>query len=107
MAIKSGIWEHYKGGRYEFLGVGQLGIAVGIEGLIGVAHHSETLDNIRVYLRNEKFILEGPIEPGASFLVYRALYHIPEFGDNSLWVRPEEMVEQEVAPGVQRFKPLI
>lgn len=55
MEIKLGKYKHYKGGEYE---------------VIGIARHSETLDD---------------------FVVYRALYESQEFGKNSLWVRPAEM----------------
>lgn len=48
--IKKGIYRHYKGGRYE---------------VIGVARHSETLEEM---------------------VVYRALY-----GEGGLWVRPASM----------------
>ncbi len=49
-----GIWEHYKGKHYE---------------VIGVAHHSETQEEL---------------------VVYKALY-TTVFGDDSLWVRPKTM----------------
>lgn len=48
--IKLGRYRHYKGGEYQ---------------LIGIAHHSETLEDMAVY---------------------RALY-----GDGELWVRPLSM----------------
>ena len=48
--IKKGIYRHYKGGRYE---------------VIGIARHSETLEEM---------------------VVYRALY-----GEGGLWVRPASM----------------
>jgi hypothetical protein len=57
--IKLGKYRHYKGKIYEVL---------------GVARHSETLEEL---------------------VVYRALY-----GDNELWVRPVKMFLEEVpAPG--------
>ena len=43
--------------------------------VIGTAHHSETLDLL---------------------VVYRALYDNPEFGMNSLWVRPAAMFAESV-----------
>lgn len=49
-----GIYQHYKGQRYE---------------VIGIAHHSETLEEL---------------------VVYKALY-TTAFGDDSLWVRPKSM----------------
>ena len=66
-----GLYEHFKGKRYEVL---------------GVAHHSETLEPV---------------------VVYRALYESPEFGANALWVRPlamfTEMVKHQGAL-VPRFR---
>ncbi len=53
--VKVGKYKHYKGKMYE---------------VIGVARHSETLEEL---------------------VVYRALYHSDEWGDNALWVRPKEM----------------
>jgi hypothetical protein len=54
--------------------------------VIGVARHSETREEL---------------------VVYRALYHSDEFGDNSLWVRPKAMfLENVVVDGVEvpRFR---
>ena len=53
--IKTGIYKHFKGGRYE---------------VIGVARHSETLEEM---------------------VVYRALY-----GDGGLWTRPASMWNETV-----------
>lgn len=50
MDVRLGVYRHYKGKYYE---------------IIGVAKHSETLEEL---------------------VVYRALY-----GDNELWVRPKKM----------------
>lgn len=50
--LKLGKYQHYKGQFYE---------------VIGVARHSETLEEL---------------------VVYRALYDSEEFGKNALWVRP-------------------
>ena len=64
--LKIGVYEHYKGNRYEVL---------------GVARHSETLENV---------------------VVYRALY-----GDNGLWIRPLDMFLETVdidGKKVPRFK---
>ena len=58
--IKRGKYLHYKGKYYE---------------VIGIAHHSETLE---------------------EFVVYRALYGSKEFGRNSLWVRPKKMFFEKV-----------
>lgn len=55
MEVKLGEYEHYKGKKYE---------------VIGVAKHSETLDEL---------------------VVYRALY-----GEHGLWVRPRAMFFEEV-----------
>ncbi len=65
--IKPGIYRHFKGNRYE---------------VIGVAKHSETLEDM---------------------VVYRALY-----GEHGLWVRPASMwfetVERD-GKTYQRFTP--
>jgi len=64
--IKLGEYEHYKGNRYE---------------VIGVAKHSETLEEM---------------------VVYRALY-----GERGLWVRPLEMFSETIkieGKLVPRFK---
>jgi hypothetical protein len=55
-----GRYRHYKGKDYE---------------VIGVAHHSETLEEL---------------------VVYRALYDSAEFGPNALWVRPKKMFFENV-----------
>lgn len=71
--ITPGIYEHYKGKRYEVL---------------GVARHSETLE---------------------EQVVYKALYDTPDFGFGALWVRPLSMFEEEITVGnvrVKRFKKL-
>ncbi|MDE1850930.1 MAG: DUF1653 domain-containing protein [Candidatus Micrarchaeota archaeon] len=70
-AIKKGICEHYKGKRYRVL---------------GVARHSETLDEL---------------------VVYKALYKSKEFGSNAIWVRPTKMFAEKVRVNgkvVPRFK---
>lgn len=53
--VKTGKYRHYKGKFYEVL---------------GVARHSETLEEI---------------------VVYKALYDSKDFGENILWVRPKNM----------------
>ncbi len=66
LSLKLGKYQHYKGGMYE---------------VIGLAHHSETLEEL---------------------VVYRALYD-----QGSLWVRPLKMfLEQVEVEGnfVPRFK---
>lgn len=55
MELKPGRYRHFKGNEYE---------------LIGVAHHSETMEDM---------------------VVYRALY-----GEGGLWVRPAAMWTEEV-----------
>lgn len=60
MDIKPGQYRHYKGKLYE---------------LIGVARHSETLQEM---------------------VVYKGLYKSDKFGDYPLWVRPRSEFEQEV-----------
>ena len=70
MKIKLGKYQHYKGKFYE---------------AIGLAHHSETLEEL---------------------VVYKALY-LTKFGKNSLWVRPKKMFFEKVKVGVEltaRFK---
>ena len=58
--VKKGKYRHYKGKDYEVIGVG---------------HHSETLDEL---------------------VFYRALYNDDEFGENALWVRPLDMFLENV-----------
>jgi len=58
--IKIGKYQHYKGKFYE---------------VIGVARHSETLEEM---------------------VVYRALYNSKEFGKNALWVRPKKMFLEKI-----------
>ncbi len=60
--IRPGRWRHFKGNEYE---------------VIGVAQHSETLEQM---------------------VVYRALY-----GDGGLWVRPASMWLETVERDGQRF----
>lgn len=59
--IKLGRYKHSKSGKmYE---------------VIGMAHHSETMEEL---------------------VVYRALYDSLEFGKNAIWVRPKNMFFEEV-----------
>lgn len=54
--------------------------------VIGIAIHSETMEEL---------------------VVYRALYHIPELGDNALFVRPKIMFTENVrveGEDIPRFK---
>lgn len=69
--VKPGKYQHYKGKFYE---------------VIGVAHHSETLEEL---------------------VVYRALYDTEDFGKNALWVRPKKMFLEKVTVDgkkIPRFK---
>jgi hypothetical protein len=69
--VKTGKYKHYKGKPYE---------------VIGVARHSETLEEL---------------------VVYRALYDSKEFGNNALWARPKKMFLENVSiegKEVPRFK---
>ena len=71
--MQLGKYRHYKGKEYE---------------VIGVAHHSETLEEL---------------------VVYRALYASLEFGENALWVRPKKMFLEKVlidGKKIDRFKSL-
>jgi cyclomaltodextrinase / maltogenic alpha-amylase / neopullulanase len=58
--MKLGKYQHFKGNIYE---------------VIGVARHSETLEEL---------------------VVYRALYKHKIYGENSLWVRPKKMFLENV-----------
>ncbi len=53
--VKLGKYQHYKGKFYE---------------VIGIARHSETLQEL---------------------VIYRALYDSKEFGKNALWARPKSI----------------
>jgi len=60
MAIETGLYKHYKGNLYE---------------VIGIAHHSETLEEL---------------------VVYKALYDTPDFGYGAIWVRPLAMFNETI-----------
>ena len=69
--LRLGKYRHYKGKEYE---------------VIGVAKHSETLEDL---------------------VIYRALYESKEFGDKALWARPLKMfLEYVVVDGkeIPRFE---
>jgi len=71
MAIETGLYKHYKGNLYE---------------VIGIAHHSETLEEL---------------------VVYKALYDTPDFGYGAIWVRPLSMFNETVVVDgveVKRFE---
>ena len=70
--IKLGKYQHYKGTK--------------IYQVIGVAKHSETLEDL---------------------VVYQALYTSEDFGENAIWVRPLEMFTGTVnvdGQDIPRFK---
>ena len=58
--LKLGKYKHFKGKNYE---------------VIGMVHHSETLEEL---------------------VLYKALYESHEFGENALWVRPKAMFLEDV-----------
>ncbi len=58
--IKPGKYQHYKGPFYE---------------VIGLCHHSETLEEL---------------------VVYKSLYDCEQYGNEALWVRPLKMFTEEV-----------
>lgn len=69
--IKLGKYRHYKGGEYV---------------VIGIAKHSETLEDL---------------------VLYNALYESKEFGKDTLWVRPLSMfIEKVIVEGkeIPRFE---
>jgi len=69
--LRLGKYQHFKGKMYE---------------VIGIARHSETLEEV---------------------IVYRALYDSKEFGKNALWIRPKKMFLENVVidrKEVPRFK---
>lgn len=69
--LKLGKYQHFKGNLYE---------------VIGLAHHSETLEEL---------------------VVYKALYDSEDFGPDSLWVRPKKMFTESVTVGgrdIPRFR---
>ena len=71
MAIETGLYKHYKGNLYE---------------VIGIAHHSETLEQL---------------------VVYKALYDTPDFGYGAIWVRPLAMFNETIVVDgivVKRFE---
>ena len=58
--MKIGKYKHFKGGIVE---------------VVGIAHHSETLEEL---------------------IVYKALYECKTFGKDSLWIRPKKMFLETV-----------
>ncbi len=65
--LKIGKYQHFKGNLYE---------------VIGMARHSETLEEL---------------------VVYKALYDSKEFGQNALWVRPKKMFIENVVKNGKRI----
>ena len=65
--LELGTYQHYKGAYYE---------------VIGVAKHSETLEDL---------------------VVYRAKYDSEEFGNNALWVRPLSMFKETIMINGERI----
>ncbi len=71
--ILTGKYRHYKGKEYE---------------VIGLAHHTETLELL---------------------VVYKALYDSEEFGPNAIWARPLSMFTEKIevdGKKVSRFEHL-
>lgn len=71
MVVVGAVYEHYKGKKYK---------------IIGIATHTETLEEC---------------------VVYQALYYDEKFGNHAVWVRPLTMfTESVIIDGVQkpRFK---
>jgi hypothetical protein len=69
--ISGSLYRHYKGKQYQ---------------VIGVVHHSETLEEM---------------------VVYKALYDTPDFGYGAIWVRPLAMFEETIVVdgvAVKRFE---
>ena len=69
--LKLGIYKHFKGNMYEVL---------------GVARHSETLE---------------------EFVVYKALYEDSKYGKDAMWIRSLKMFQENVkvdGKEVPRFK---
>lgn len=58
--LKIGTYQHYKGNFYE---------------VIGLARHSETLEEL---------------------VVYRAVDESPDYGKNALWVRPKALFRENI-----------
>jgi len=58
--IQTGKYKHYKGKEYE---------------VVGLAHHSETLEPL---------------------VVYKALYDSKEYGREAFWVRPLKMFQEKI-----------
>ena len=70
-SLKLGRYQHYKGKFYE---------------VIGLARHSETLEEL---------------------VIYRALYESSEYGKKALWARPKKMFLENVTINgreIPRFK---
>lgn len=68
--VKLGKYKHYKGKQYE---------------VIGVAKHSETLEDL---------------------VIYKALYKSEKFGNNALWARPKSMFLESVVINGKKYQGL-
>ncbi len=66
--IKKGIYRHYKGGLYEVL---------------GVAVHSETLEEL---------------------VLYKSLYDSDKYPKGTVWARPKEMFLDYIDKGEKKLK---
>ena len=76
------ILEDPKPGKYQHFKTAKL------YEVIGIAIHSETREEM---------------------VIYKALYHCEDFGDNSIWVRPKKMFLEYVEHNgarIPRFKPI-
>lgn len=82
MKVKKGIYRHYKCKTRRRRGFG----GQGYYKVLGVAKHSETLEDL---------------------VVYQGLYNCEEFGKNPIWVRPLKLFIDEVEVDgkmIPRFK---
>jgi hypothetical protein len=66
--VKLGKYRHFKGGECE---------------VIGIAHHSETQEEM---------------------VIYKCLYNAKDFGEGSLWARPKKMFLDTVERDGKRMK---
>lgn len=97
--LQPGIYQHFKGKKYEVLGAGKSGQSVGTDCLFNVAHYSEEASKeVYVFRRGKDFVLEGDLPKDLEFVIYEQQYdsECGEFKKGSLWVRPLEMFLQTV-----------
>ena len=114
MEIRKGVYEHYKGKRYEVIGLAKPDKPKGDSyGWAGTARHTECIEKQIDVLyslnpagsEGEFWIPNSQVE--GEMVFYRALYNDPKFGNNALWLRPIKMfLEKVVVDGkkVPRFK---